>query len=91
MADWKQRYYQYANRLAVLHHRTKHDVKARLLFIYFCGDGWPRPRVICPKSPKTESDWSQALKSRDRHLKLPDKHCLADRVHKLFLPVWFDA
>jgi len=86
-ADWLTKYYQYANRLAVLHHLDKHDVKARLLFIYFCGDVWPSPGKDCPKH---EADWDEVLEAQEEHLGLLKKHPLAGRIHKLFLPVWVD-
>lgn len=82
-AGWKKSYYQYANRLAVLHHLEKHGVKARFLFIYFCGDVFPNRNC-----PKDEAGWDAALTAQENHLALPQKHALADRIHKLFLPVW---
>ncbi len=83
-AEWMRAYYQYANRLAVLHHLNQHNVGARLMFIYFCGDVRP-DNSPCPKN---EAEWEQALLAQERHLQLPNDHPLAHRVHKLFLPVW---
>ena len=83
-ADWTRGYYQYANRLAVLHHLNRHNVGARLMFIYFCGDVRP-DSFVCPKD---EAGWSQALMAQEEHLHLPNDHLLASRIHKLFLPVW---
>ncbi len=86
-ADWLTKYYQYANRLAVLHHLDKNDVKARLLLIYFCGDAWPWQEKDCPQS---EAGWDEALKEQEEHLGLPECHRLTKHIHKLFLPVWRD-
>ncbi|MGV8125268.1 MAG: hypothetical protein AB2L14_36430 [Candidatus Xenobiia bacterium LiM19] len=36
--DWENKYYQFANRLAVLHFLMQNDIDANLLFIYFMGD-----------------------------------------------------
>ncbi len=83
-ADWLRGYYQYANRLAVLHHLDRHDVGARLMFIYFCGD--VRPDAF--ECPQDESGWADALAAQEAHLHLRKHHALAPRVHKLFLPVW---
>ena len=83
-ADWLRGYYQYANRLAVLHHLDRHDVGARLMFIYFCGDF--RPDAF--ECPQDESGWADALAAQEAHLHLRKHHALAPRVHKLFLPVW---
>ena len=86
--NWHKQYYQYANRLAVLHHLTKNNVKARLLFIYFCGDKWPPPEKNCPKD---EASWCAALEAQAEHLGLVENHrLLAERIHKLFLPVWVE-
>ena len=85
--DWIKGYYQYANRLAILHHLTKHNVKARLLFVYFCGDKWPKNNKNCPKN---EAGWGEALEEQAKHLGLDENHQLVQRIHKLFLPVWVD-
>lgn len=85
-ADWMKRYYQFANRLAVLHHLIRHNIGAHLLFIYFCGDR-QRGRATCPLD---ELGWRDALIAQDAHIGLPARHPLASRIHKLFLPVWLD-
>jgi hypothetical protein len=83
-ADWMNGYYQYANRLAVLHFLNSHHVPARLLYVYFVGDRGDRLR----RCPQSESEWLPALESRRKHLGLAADHPLADRVHELFLHVW---
>jgi hypothetical protein len=79
--DWLSPYYQYANRLAMLHMMMRNGEPARLLFIYFTGDKVPGKRC-----PATEEGWDAPLESQDRHLGLPAQHQLSDRIHKLFLP-----
>ena len=82
--SWLNGYYQYANRLAVLHFLNKHNVPARLLFIYFCGDTSSASR-ICPGD---EAGWTETLQKQDKHLGLTN--CtgeLTRRVHKVFLNI----
>lgn len=81
-ADWLQPYYQFCNRLAVLHHLTLHGVGARLLFVYFCGD--TNPNGQCPQG---EAGWEPALLAMHQHIGLTGRSALEGRVHKLFLPV----
>jgi hypothetical protein len=83
-ADWQRGYYQFANRLAILHHLTQHGVAAHLLFIYFCGD-IRRARIECPQN---KAGWALVLAEQDKHLGLLRQHALSARVNKLFLPVW---
>jgi hypothetical protein len=87
-ADWLNGYYQFANRLTVLHALTDGGEPARLLLIYFTGDGRPtskRPGNIA-HYPRDETEWADALATQERHLGLSASHPLAKRVHKLFLP-----
>ncbi|MCX6831815.1 MAG: hypothetical protein NT028_06710 [candidate division Zixibacteria bacterium] len=83
--NWLAPYYQYANRLAVLHFLMKGcapPVNARLLFIYFCGEN--RKNLVCPKD---EQGWLPSIQEMKDRLGY-DKSCeLAERVHELFLPV----
>jgi len=80
--DWITRYYQYANRLAVLYHFNRHAPGARLLNIYFTGDH--NPNAECPQHPE---QWRLALKARDSYLGLAGNSPLEARVYSLFLPV----
>jgi hypothetical protein len=83
--NWLSEYYQYANRLAVLHflmNECSPPEKSQLLFVYFVGDY--REDAVCPQS---EAEWAPFLEEMDACLGL-DKNCpLAARVHRLFLPV----
>ncbi len=82
---WLEPYYQYANRLAVLHFLMKEcvpSVDARLLFIYFYGED--RKDLVCPKD---EQGWLPSIQEMKDRLGF-DRSCeLAERVHDLFLPV----
>lgn len=82
--DWLSPYYQYCNRLAVLHFLLNRcGISARLLLIYFTGDDGKGIR----KCPQDEADWQPALKELDLHVGLSPRHPLTDRIHQLFLPV----
>ena len=80
-SDWLQSYYQYGNRLAVLHFLAKHNIPARLLFIYFCGDS--NPNAECPKD---EAGWKKCLDKMYRHLGINDS-THKSKVSKVFLGV----
>ena len=69
--DWLSPYYQYANRLAHLHFLLQHNIPARLVFIYFCGDNWGGKTLSNgkpPKCPKEAQQWDASLK--DMHDRL---------------------
>lgn len=80
--NWMEPYYQYANRLATLRFLLKHNVRARLVFIYFTGDR--NPRATCPRSP---SHWSDKFADIKRHLGLAGTSAIELRTHQLVLPV----
>ena len=84
MILWLSCYYQFCNRVAVLHFLNQHGAPARLLFLYFTGDEFPDGSVDCPTS---EDGWRLALAKQAEHVGLPDGHALSSRIHKLFLPV----
>ena len=81
-SDWLKGYYQHANRIAALNFMIQNKELGRLLFVYFYGDKSPGKRC-----PQDEDGWSTALAQQDAHLGLSNGHTLADRVHKIFLPV----
>jgi hypothetical protein len=76
-ADWMRPYYQFCNRLAVLHTLNGAGTPARLLFVYFYGDRGDQRRT-CPESAVA---WDETLVRLHRHVGLPDQHALADRIH----------
>lgn len=81
--DWLKGYYQYCNRLAVLQFLQAQKIPSRLLFVYFTGDR-SGPGRTCPRDA---AGWKKALQVLDKHVGLSTDHSLADRVHRLFLPV----
>jgi len=85
-AAWAEGYYQYSNRLALLHFLTTHGVDAHLVFVYFLDDRTDIGRAgrECPAS---EPEWREALAAQDSHVALPSTSPLRERVHRLFVPV----
>jgi hypothetical protein len=81
--DWMKKYYQFTNRIATLYFLNKHNIAARLIFVYFNGDIIGESRV----SPKTEDGWKDALHEQSEWVGLPEGHALEDRIHKVFLPI----
>jgi len=82
--DWMGTCYQFCNRLAVLNFLTRHEVPARLLFVYFIGDEFPTGSADCPQS---EERWRVALDEMHAKAGWPGDGRLQDRVHELFLPM----
>jgi hypothetical protein len=89
-ADWLNRYYQYANRLAVLDFLRKEKIKTRLVFVYFYGDKFRDGQTrkgkddVCPTG---KDGWKRALDAQDKHLGLPGNRRLSPYIHKLYLSV----
>lgn len=83
--SWVEKYYQQANRMAVLWFLTeKHQEKARLLNICFTGDQFPK---IATKCPKDKAGWDDGILTMKDALGLSGKTSLEEQVHYLFLPV----
>jgi hypothetical protein len=86
--NWMSPYYQHTNRISVLWFLHQHDIPAKLLFIYFCGDKRPTSHKKWPTNcPQDQEGWRKALHRQDTHVGLPKQHPLASHIHKLFLPV----
>ena len=85
--SWLSPYYQYANRLAMLHFLLKvcdPPIPARLLFIYFLGDKRKKDSAICPQ---TEAEWASGIEAMKDHLGIDPHSELYPRVHHLCLTV----
>jgi hypothetical protein len=85
IAQWHSPYYQFCNRLAVLHfllHECGKPIPAHLVFIYFYGD-----KIGNMKCPKNAEDWDAALEKMYAVVGLDIKSELLQRVHHVFLPV----
>jgi len=80
---WEGTYYQYANRLALLHFLQKIGVATHLVFLYFSGDRFP-DETPCPDSP---ASWKELIHACHLTLGLPDQHRLSPWIHDVFLPV----
>jgi hypothetical protein len=88
--EWLRPYYQYANRLAHLHFLIEHRVRARLVFIYFCGDNWNGRTLSSrkpPNCPKDAQQWESYLKDMYDRLRMKGQSKLEERVHSLFLHI----
>jgi hypothetical protein len=81
--DWLNGYYQFCNRVAVLHFLNNHQEPSHLLLVYFLGDRGDRTRTC----PETKVGWDPALAEQKRHVGLGEEHPLRARIHALFLPV----
>jgi hypothetical protein len=85
LENWLSPYYQYANRLAMLHFLMKvcdPPIPARLLFIYFLGD--QHDGAICPQ---TTAEWEPAIKAVENRLGIDPHSQLYQRVHRMYLTV----
>ncbi len=84
--DWTQDYYQYCNRIALLHFLDKHEVDAHLIFVYFTGD---RADLGSSRNcPANEQNWRDALDAQDYHVGVPADSPIHARVHRVFLPAY---
>jgi hypothetical protein len=81
--DWLTGYYQFCNRLAVLHIMNDAGTAAHMLNIYFYGDVGDSRRTC----PADKHDWRPALVARNTHLGLGAEHQLQGRLHELFIDV----
>jgi hypothetical protein len=77
-SDWINGYYQYANRLAHLHFLQKHGVDARLVFLYFMGDGEMN-------GPRSEAEWRPYIDAAHAHLGISEP---AHGAVAIFQDVW---
>jgi len=93
VSNWLSPFYQMANRLAFLHFLLKNNIKAHLLFIYFCDDDPNnyKGNVICPKD---NNGWKNDLTNMYSHLGIDESKIdklFFNRVHKIFLSTNPDA
>lgn len=79
--SWLGSYYQYANRMAALYFLKRHNVSARLVFVYFTNDCFPDGRPC----PVDAARWSELFRARALTLGLPSDHLLSTYTHHLFL------
>lgn len=79
--DWLNGYYQYCNRLAVLHYLNHNRTPTHLLYVYFLGDV-PGDGRTCPV---TKAEWMDALSAQEVYVGLPKTNPLASHIHKIFV------
>jgi len=85
ITNWLSPYYQFCNRLSVLHflmHENKPHIPARLIFIYFYGD-----KNGNQKCPQNSGEWDSAIQDMYDAVGLDKKSDLFHRVDRIFLPV----
>lgn len=85
--DWTRPYYQYCNRVALLHFLVKHGVDAHLTFVYFMGDrsDLGSNGRDCPAN---RQNWQEALAAQDHHVGVPADSLIRGRIHRTFLPAY---
>lgn len=83
--SWVDKYYQQANRMAVLWFlNEKHKEKASLLNICFTGDRFSKGSSRCPKN---EAEWAKGISKMKNALGLSGSSDLEKNIHYLYLPV----
>jgi hypothetical protein len=83
--QWLTPYYQYCNRLAIMHllqHECQPTIPVRLLFLYFYGDC--TPNALCPQSAH---QWHDVLATMHQTVGVSASTALAANVYELFLSV----
>ena len=83
--NWLAPYYQFCNRLAVLHFLQKKcnsRIPSNLLMIYFYGD-----RAPSHERPRSAKEWENELTAMYKGIGLDRESELYGKVHTLFLPV----
>ena len=84
-AQWLSPYYQFCNRLSVLHFLMREcvpPIPTRLIVIYFYGD-----KNGNQECPQIAEDWDSAIEKMYDTVGLVRKSVLFQRVHHIFLPV----
>ena len=83
--DWTRPYYQYCNRIALLHFLVTHGIDAHLAYVYFTGD---RSNLGSQgrDCPANRQDWQDALAAQDHHVGVPADSPIRARIHRAFLP-----
>ncbi len=86
--DWTRPYYQYCNRIALLHFLIKHGVDAHLTFVYLVGDRSDLGSVG-RECPANQEGWRDALAAQDHHIGVPADSPIRARIHRTFLPAYY--
>jgi hypothetical protein len=84
LSPWNGPYYQYVNRLAMLHFLDHvNEIPSFLVYIYFLGDSYFIGKFE-RKGPATESQWLPAIRSMKASLGISN---LPANVGEIFVPV----
>jgi hypothetical protein len=86
-ADWTRDYYQYCNRLALLHFLWTRNIDAHLVFVYFTGDRMDIGRAG-RECPADQHGWRDALDRQERHVGLPPTSPIRQRLHHVFVEAY---
>ena len=80
--DWSDtEYYQFCNRLAVLHLVMSRNIPARLVHVYFMGSNFTRGKQCCG----TQQEWRDVTDEMYSAIGLGSECRYHDRVHEVFL------
>lgn len=83
--SWTDKYYQQANRMAVLWFlNEKYKENAYLLNVCFTGDEFKHGKAKCPKN---KEGWADGISKMKKALGLSECSSLENRIHYLYLPV----
>ncbi len=86
---WMEKYYQYANRLAVLNflcqYRSHPGQSARLIFLYFYGES--EEAMPGRKCPQSADEWQAHIDKVNAEMDIDPQSALMQRVHHIFLPI----
>lgn len=82
--DWKQNYYQKANRIAFLNFMDKIGAKAKLLFIYFI-NGYEKEDSN--NSVISKNDWLKVLEKQDNYLGIDNNDVLKNKMFNMFIDI----
>jgi hypothetical protein len=85
--SWSDKYYQQANRMAVLWFLNEHGENAHLLNICFTGDKFPDGGTSCPED---KDGWREGIAEMKDALGLKGESKVEQNIHYLFLPVMLD-
>ena len=85
--DWSESYYQYCNRVALLHFLRTRGVNAHLVFVYFTGDRADIGRAG-RECPVNEAGWQEALRTQDEYVGLSLSSPIRGSIHRVFLPAY---
>lgn len=82
--DWKEKYYQQANRIALCNFLNKHDISTYIVNIYFTGErssSFPSN----PQCPATKDEWMLEIENQNNYLGIKNRGY--DKLLNVFLHI----